>query len=317
MSLPGRPAPRRWRRPALAAAGLALVILGGLWLSGLAGLGMHLWNMRSSAAEWRDKGLWLPDYEVKIEALPIAGITDNLSGLTYNPDTGSLFAVINRPQAVVEITPEGKLLRTIPIDGARDPEGITHVAGDLFVLSDEGEQRLNWIEITPATSRLELAGTPQLTLDYGSYHNMGFEGVTWDDRTKRLFIAQEMWPVRVLVVEGLSQSLNGQGLNIRASEWKPQDRFGHFAADLSSLSVHDGTGNLLLLSHLTSALVEYAPDGRAVSVMPLWRGWNGLKATVPQAEGIATDDRGDIYLVSEPNLLYRFGRTRPATWAAP
>ena len=40
----------------------------------------------------------------------------------------------------------------------------------------------------------------------------------------------------------------------------------------------------------------------------LLRGMNGLKRSVPQAEGLAMDEQGTLYLVSEPNLFYRFGR---------
>ncbi|MDS4015595.1 MAG: SdiA-regulated domain-containing protein, partial [Candidatus Accumulibacter sp.] len=40
----------------------------------------------------------------------------------------------------------------------------------------------------------------------------------------------------------------------------------------------------------------------------LRRGRHGLKADVPQAEGVALDDRGTLYLVSEPNLFYVFSR---------
>jgi uncharacterized protein YjiK len=35
---------------------------------------------------------------------------------------------------------------------------------------------------------------------------------------------------------------------------------------------------------------------------------------VPQAEGIAMGPDGSLYLISEPNLFYRFERTRPASW---
>lgn len=304
---------RRWLMLVLP----ALLAAGGLWLwvSGLFGLGLHLWAMRATAAEWRDRGLWLPSYSVRIEARPIEGLTDNASGLTFSPVTGTLFAAINRPPAVAEISPEGVLLRLIPLDQAQDPEGITHVAGDTFVVADEADQRLAWVTITPQTTRLSLDAAPHLVLDFGSFANMGFEGVSWNQKTGQLLVAQEMWPVRVLVIEGLAEVLGGGPLAIRVRDWVPQERTGHFAADLSSLSAHDATGNLVLLSDLTSALVEYAPDGRGVSTLPLWAGWGGLARDVPQAEGLAIDPRGDLYLVSEPNLFYRFARSPAAPWA--
>ncbi len=55
-----------------------------------------------------------------------------------------------------------------------------------------------------------------------------------------------------------------------------------FMSDLSSVTVHDETGHLLLLSDESALIVEYALDGRPVS-MPLWRGFNGLQRKVPQA----------------------------------
>ena len=59
-------------------------------------------------------------------------------------------------------------------------------------------------------------------------------------------------------------------------------------------------------------MVELDVDGRPISTLSLLRGMHGLKRSVPQAEGVAMDDRGVLYLVSEPNLFYVFSKDEPA-----
>jgi uncharacterized protein YjiK len=306
---------RRWLALAALAALAAIAGAGGLWASGLAGLAQAWLAMQGQEAEWSARGLWLPHYRVTVEAQPIAGLSDNVSGLTYSTPTGTLFTVINRPPAVAELTPDGRLLRTLPVTGATDPEGITHVAGDRFIISDEGNHKLSWIDITPGTTAIDLTDAPHLTIDLAASTNMGFEGISWDDATNRLIIVQEMWPVRVLTVTGIDAALSGRGLGLEVRDWSPSAGRAFLAADLSSVTLHEPTGNLILLSHVTAALFEYAPTGDVVSMMPLWRGWSGLAKGVPQAEGVAVGPGGDIFLVSEPNLFYRFSRSPTAGWA--
>jgi uncharacterized protein YjiK len=42
---------------------------------------------------------------------------------------------------------------------------------------------------------------------------------------------------------------------------------------------------------------------------------HGLSRRVPQAEGLAVGPDGAIYVLSEPNLFYRFERETKAAWA--
>jgi uncharacterized protein YjiK len=56
--------------------------------------------------------------------------------------------------------------------------------------------------------------------------------------------------------------------------------------------------------------VEATLGGEEIARLPLKAGTGGLRADVPQPEGIAIDDQGDLYICSEPNLLYIFCKPR-------
>jgi uncharacterized protein YjiK len=61
-----------------------------------------------------------------------------------------------------------------------------------------------------------------------------------------------------------------------------------------------------VLSAESHLLLELDEKGNKVSFMALVRGLNGLSQTIPRAEGVAMDEHGTIYMVSEPNLFYSF-----------
>ncbi|EAM2274412.1 hypothetical protein FAN42_22760 [Salmonella enterica] len=63
-----------------------------------------------------------------------------------------------------------------------------------------------------------------------------------------------------------------------------------------------------LNSHESAVVVVSDLDGGR-KVMSLRREHCGLRRDIPQAEGIASDDRDTLWIVSEPNLFYRFTRT--------
>ncbi|MGH8601972.1 MAG: SdiA-regulated domain-containing protein [Gammaproteobacteria bacterium] len=48
-----------------------------------------------NSARWAGNSIWLPDYKVRIDAKPIAGVADDLSAITYDYDRDRLLAVIN------------------------------------------------------------------------------------------------------------------------------------------------------------------------------------------------------------------------------
>ncbi|MDR2626371.1 MAG: SdiA-regulated domain-containing protein [Zoogloeaceae bacterium] len=265
-----------------------------------------LWHWSGTFFSARE-GLWLPAYRVSIEAKPIEGVTRNASGLTHDARTNTLYLAINHPAEILELSTEGRVLRRIPVQGVEDLEGLTHVQDDEFFLIDERHQRIHWISIRPETTSIDVANAPQMGLGVLLNGNLGFEGVTWSSGRDMLFVAKEKAPPRVFLITGLRHDArDDKPLNLQIHEWRPKVEPGRFLLDLSSLSLHDRTGHLLVLSDESRFLVEYAKSGEIVSMMPLWRGWHGLKRSIPQAEGVTTDTEGALYIVSEPNLFYRF-----------
>jgi uncharacterized protein YjiK len=261
---------------------------------------------QAHAGEHGHTALGLARYQVAIEGLPVQGLSRNASGLSFNPETGTLFTVINRPPQVAELSTEGQLLRLIEIEGLKDPEGISHVKGDRYVISDEHSDSVYWVQIGAGSERLRVTDQPRLRLSIDAVDNASFEGVSWDSGTERLFIAKEKLPLRVLVISGLDVDRRLPSLQLSISEWKSWAAASLFMSDLSSLTLHEPTGNLLLLSDESALVVEYAPDGDPLGILPLWRGFHGLQRKVPQAEGLAIGPDGALYVLSEPNLFYRF-----------
>jgi len=300
------------RRRFVRLSGWLLLILAAVvvWQLQLLPLAWQLLRLQLLGPEPGTRSLALSSYRVGIEARPIAGIADNTSGLTYHPGSGTLFAAINRPPSVAEISTAGELLRLMPLDGVRDPEGIAHVQDDLFVVADERQNRLHWVRIGPGVLRLSAAGMPSLDLPPSPLRNQGIEGVSWDHAGQRLFVSQEIWPRKIWVVEGLPP-LGQPDFRPSVNEWRPAGGGMPPVGDYSSVSLHEASGQLLVVSKLTGLVLAYAPDGSLAGTLPLWPGFRGLTQRVPQAEGIALDPAGTVYLVSEPNLFYRFDPPAP------
>ncbi len=255
------------------------------------------------AAEWRERSLWLPDYQVVIEAQPIAGLEDDVSALTYDPDRRSLFSVTNHKAELIELSLDGKVLRRIALVGFGDAEAVEYIGPGTYVISNERAQRLFKVHVDERTRWLDAADSEQLSLGLGLNGNKGFEGLAYDSQGRRLFVAKERDPLRILEITGFPSA--EQRLNLHVADDLKRDR-RLFVRDLSSLQFDERSGHLLALSDESRLVVELDVDGRPISTLSLLRGMHGLKRSVPQAEGLAMNEVGELYLVSEPNLFYRF-----------
>ena len=251
----------------------------------------------------------LGDYRAVIQGKKIDGLEDDVSALTYDPLRKSLFTVTNQKSELVELSLDGRVLRRIGLVGFGDAEAVEFIGPNTYVITDERQQRLIKVTIDDNTHTLDAAQAEQLTLGINPSGNKGFEGLAYDSAGKRLFVAKERDPM--LIYEGRgSPHDNPQQPYATHGVSNPRRDARLFVRDLSSLQFDERSGHLLALSDESKLLLELNLDGRPVSTLSLKKGRHGLEKSVPQAEGVAMDEEGTVYVVSEPNLFYVFKKPK-------
>ncbi|VVO29693.1 SdiA-regulated domain-containing protein [Pseudomonas fluorescens] len=291
-----------------------------LLLATLIALGMVGQHLRLFERTWFNVQTWwqpadarsmgLADYQVTLEARVIEGLEADVSALTYDPVRKSLFTVTNKNAELVELSLDGRVLRRVALIGFGDAEAVEFISANTYVVTDERQQRLIKVHLEDHTQFLDAADAEQISLGVHMSSNKGFEGLAYDSVGKRLFVAKERDPMLIYEVQGFPHYSPEKSYAVHVVN-NPKRDAGLFVRDLSSLQYDERSGHLLALSDESRLVMELDVDGRPLSTLSLRKGRQGLKKTVPQAEGIAMDDDGTLYLVSEPNLFYVFKKPSP------
>ncbi|AFJ55257.1 MAG: DNA-binding protein [Pseudomonadales bacterium RIFCSPLOWO2_12_60_38] len=284
------------------------VFLAGAILYGIA-WAMHwddrglLWVLErfESSAERRES-VWLPDYHAVIDAKLLPGMEkDEASDLSYNPQTKTLFSVMGKNPFLVELSLQGDVLRKMPLNGWNNPEGVAVMENGLMAVVDERDHSLTVVKVDAGTTALNKADFPSYDLGPSKDQNKAFEAVTWDKRNQQLVLGEER-PPALFTWKSDGNTLTGDKQKLASTELDVRN--------LSALSIDPRTGHLLVLSADSHLLLELDETGEQVSFMTLLGGFNGLKDTIPRAEGVTMDESGNLYMVSEPNLFYRFEKQK-------
>lgn len=262
-----------------------------------------LWQEQRTSDQQRAASVWLPDYELVLEARLPGLEEDETSGLTWNPATGTLFTVTGQNPQLVEFTPGGVVLRRVKLTGFSDPEAVEALDDGRLGIVDERRRLVAVFQLPPGVESLDLNDLATYDLGFEEAGNKGFEGLAWNPLTQRMLLAKERDPQGLFELPfpgedgapGVLEALPRQPLLVR---------------DISSVTIDPRTGHTLMLSDESRLLVELDLMGRPRSFISLFGGLNGLVDGIDQAEGVAMDERGDIYVIAEPNLLYVFSRKR-------
>ena len=263
-----------------------------------------LWVLEGfeSPAE-RQESVWLPDYQVVIDAKVLPGMEkDEASDVAYNSLTKTLFSVMGKNPFLVELSLQGDVLRKMPLNGWSNPEGVTVLENGLLAVIDEREHSLTIVKVAADTQQLNKADFPSYDLGPSKNQNKAFEGITWDKRNQQIVLGEERPPALFTWKSDGSQTLVGDKQKLNSKELDMRN--------LSALAVDPRTGHLMVLSADSHLLLELDEKGEQVSFMTLLGGFNGLKDTIPRAEGVTMDEHGTLYMVSEPNLFYRFEKQK-------
>ena len=244
-------------------------------------------------------------------------LAQEVSGVTYNPVTDTLFAVGDGSTSVVQLTKDGRYIDSMTLAPGGSPqgtefydtEGITYVGGgNQFVIVEERDRQVDLFTYVPDTT---LTRAAVKTVDLGTFtDNIGIEGISWDPLTQGLVAVKEISP------EGIFQTGvdwdAGTATNGSPTTENSVDLFAPALAGLSDLAdvyalsnvpALAGTpqeGNLLLLSQEDGRIVNIDRHGNIASSLTIV-GDPGNPLSVPnqQHEGLTMDHDGNLYVVSE------------------
>ena len=309
MATPPRPTFKTARRSRFALRWYSWLLLVAVIAYGVA-FTMHwddrgmLWlHERFESPAERQASVWLPDYRAVIDAKLLPGMEkDEASDLSYDPQSKTLFSVMGKNPFLVELSLQGDVLRKMPLVGWSNPEGVTVMGNGLLAIVDEREHILSLVKVDADTRELNIADFPKYDLGPSKDQNKAFEAIVYDPRNQQILLGEERPPALFSwksdgspVLKGDKQKLVSDKLDMR---------------NLSALAIDLRTGHTLALSADSHLLLELNEKGEQVSFMTLLSGFNGLKKTIPRAEGVTLDEAGTLYMVSEPNLFYRFEKQK-------
>lgn len=255
----------------------------------------------------------LGNYQLAQGPITISVIPDDLSGVTYNPLTNTLFMVTNKNESIYETDLNGNYLRTIVLEGTQandvfyDIEDIVHISGNTFALVEERKGRIAIIDIFPNTTYIPYSSADliQMSGNWSYSNNSGLEGVTYDPATGQFYVVKEK-NNKILSSFNMPTSFPttlGAVSNPCNLQFPPFDLMTdvsaiHHLGLTSGFSDNGILDNTLILSDESEILIE--TDGNCQIISSL----NVPVGTNEKPEGVTMDNNGNIYIVAEPNKLY-------------
>jgi uncharacterized protein YjiK len=257
----------------------------------------------------------LANYSKVDEVILLPEIGGNLSGITYNYDTGTYFMVQNNYGKLFEYDRSlKKQLRVIEMKNLKDDdtEGIFYLGRDRFAISSE-DNHIHIFTIRPGDTVIDLDSAREdvqdLTLPPPSKSNQGIEGICHAPAKNggrgTFYAVQEAKPKKVYYFDFPASDADvtsPKALGVKELFNADRTLFLKMG-DLSDCTFDTESDHLFLLSHESSKVMEFSRTGEELGSLK-------LPNVAPQYEGITFGPDRELILVSEPNSVVIMKRNR-------
>lgn len=234
----------------------------------------------------------------KKELVVINEIEKNLSGITYNENTDTLFAITNSPRDIYELDKNGNVLRKISLKGFKDTEDITYTKDNKFAILDEELNGLFIVDINDDTKFISIDDSiKKFIFDIKRFENFGLEGISYDKTEDKFYMVNERNPKKIVSVKGI---IGNNQLEVNIKDELLENNF--YLADLSAIYFDDIDRRLYVLSDESALLGQIDDKKDFRKYLDLMD--NEISSKMKNSEGITRDKEGNIYIVSEPNLFF-------------
>jgi uncharacterized protein YjiK len=243
-------------------------------------------------------------------------LAQEVSAVTYNWDTESLFVVGDAGTSIVQVSKTGQLISSMTLatgispQGTEfyDPEGLTYIGNGQFVMTEERDRQV--VKFTYVADTTLTRANAQ-SVDLGTFvQNIGLEGITYDPQTGGFILAGEVTPQEVFQTNidfAVGTATNGSATTVNHTNLFDPSLLGVldladvFAlSNITSLNGQPDSGNLLVLSQESGQIIEVDRAGNIYSSLTITTNpGNPLTVPAQQHEGLTMDAEGNLYVVSE------------------
>ncbi len=243
-------------------------------------------------------------------------LAQEVSGVTYNWDTHTLFVVGDGGTSVVQVSLTGQLINSMTLatggspQGTEfyDPEGISYIGNGKFVITEERDR--NAVSFTYVAGSTLTRANAQ-TVKLGTFvQNIGLEGLSYDPLTNGYVFVKEVTPLGIFQT-GIDFNA-GTATNGSATTENSVNLFNpaltnllDFAdvfslSNLPALNGQPHYNNLLVLSQESGKILNVDRSGNISSSLSIFSdAGNPLTVAAQQHEGLTMDNEGNLYVVSE------------------